>query len=38
MICGPAATWLFSLPAMNAGGAQTCFFDSPRNKTRRRRQ
>ena len=38
MICRPAAGRPFSLPAMSTGGAQTCFFNRLRNKTRRPRQ
>jgi len=34
----PGRNWLFSWPAMSTGGAQTCFFNSLRNKTRHRRQ
>ncbi|MDQ6868253.1 MAG: hypothetical protein M3178_07570 [Pseudomonadota bacterium] len=34
----PGAPWLFNLPATSTGGAQTCFFNSLRNNTRRRRQ
>jgi hypothetical protein len=30
--------WLFNLPVTSTGGAQTCFFNSLRNNTRRRRQ
>jgi hypothetical protein len=33
----PGGPMAFSVPAMSTGGAQACYFDSPRNKTRRRR-
>ncbi|MDQ6704202.1 MAG: hypothetical protein M3Z96_14510, partial [Pseudomonadota bacterium] len=34
----PGDPWVFSLPASSTGGAQTCCFNSLRNKTRRQRQ
>ena len=38
MICPPATAWVFSLPAISTGGAQTCCLNRRRNKMRRKRQ